>query len=101
MLYSTILKLDREYTIKIGMRQLTELKNVGIKLEDVGGNDIEALFTIIFICIVDKPDDLTVDKLIDIFDESDMALFELKEVLDKAIELGISKGKKQTDEKKT
>jgi hypothetical protein len=91
MLYSVPLKIkDKEYTLKIGMKQVIAMQKAGIDFyaED---RDAETTFKVLHMCIKDV--DVTLDELIELFDESDMNMEELNEVFYNAVQLGINKGK--------
>jgi hypothetical protein len=93
MLYSVPIKFnDKEYRVKIGTRQLIELQESGIELEKAD-TEWRVTFQILHFCIRDI--DMTVDELIDTFDNSEYSIEDLKDIIEKAKELGLNKGKSQ------
>ena len=92
MLYSVPIKLkNKDYSIKIGMQQLIDLQKSGISIEQAS-EDIELSFQFLHKCIANI--DMTIEELIEAFDNSEMAWFELQEKIVEAYELGVNKGKK-------
>jgi hypothetical protein len=91
MLYSVNFKLqDKDFTIKIGTRQIIKLQDENI---DINSKNLVDVFKIVHMCLVNNS--ISLDDFIDLYDDSDLNIEDLTEILDKAIELGINKGKKK------
>lgn len=98
MLYSKTIKLDKERTLKIGMRETIKLLDKGINVFEFS-NDFNTIMTILLIGLQKEDKDLTMDKLIDIFDECDLPYHTLYETILEAISFGLGKEDNLLDKK--
>jgi hypothetical protein len=95
MLYSKIITLDKERTLKLGMRETIKLLDKGIDIFDMDINPKIAM-DILTVGLQREDKDLTLDKLIDIFDECEISYVEISEIIVQAVALGM--GKKELEE---
>lgn len=98
MLYSKSIKLDRERQIKIGIKETLKLLDKGINVFEFS-NDFNTIMQILLIGLQKEDKNLTMDKLVDIFDECDLPYHKLYETILEAISFGLGKEDNLLDKK--
>jgi hypothetical protein len=94
MLFSKKFKMnDKDYEMKIGVRARLNFKNAGIDITNKEQMSNEE--TLFKLCAIACNTD--VDTFIDDFDMSDITMDELAVILSEAVDLGMNKGKKKTN----
>jgi len=94
MKYAVRLNLDgQEFEVKLGMKAIITLEDKGISLDDLNDVSMKDILTILHIGIKRSNSKISFDEFVDLVDDSDKTIEELGEVLEKALELGVGKGK--------
>lgn len=94
MLYSTSIKIDdKEYIVKLGMKELIKLEDEGIKLQDFSNGEVsfKKVMKIMFYAI--QSGIKVFDEFVDFIDSSNVTIEDLSKALEMAIDKGINKGK--------
>lgn len=96
MLYSTTIKLDKEYTVKLGIKEMLRINKLGINIIK-GTTDMEEIITMLTYGLSRNKEfsDLDLEeakkKVIDLLDESEISYDSIKEIIHIAIGLGVHK----------
>ena len=97
MLFSKAIKLDKDYQVKIGVRELTKLDQLGINISASTQNTTNLIKILHTSLKRNKDYDMTEDQLIDFIDESETITF--SNIIDVIID-AFNKGLNKTEEAK-
>lgn len=100
MLYSTKIKLDKERTLKLGGREIIKLLDEGIDVFNFEPN-AKNIFQILTVALQREDKDLTLDKVVDLFDESEIPYNDLYDVIGTGISLGMGKQEQKQEAEDT
>lgn len=100
MIYSTKITIDKERTLKLGVREAINLAEKGINIYDYANNtsNLKVTMEILTAGLKREDKDLTVDKVIDLFEESETPLIDVQKAIFCAAELGIGKKEVKLEE---
>ena len=94
MKYAVRMELDgQEFEVKLGMKAIITLEDKGISLDDLNDVSMKDILTILHIGIKRSNSKISFDEFVDLVDDSDKTIEDLGEVMEKALDLGIGKGK--------
>jgi len=94
MKYAVRMELDgKEFWVKLGMKALITLEDKGLDMTNIKGIKMKDILTILHIGIHRSDSKISFDDFVDLVDDSDKTIEELGAVLEKALDIGLGKGK--------